>query len=252
MMRSDIGIVVGSGHRLLGLDIVSRSATKTAYGPPSGPILTAAFGDVRVAVILRHGERHTLAPHDVNYRANIEALHQLGVRRCIALNTVGTIAADFIPGELAVPIQLIDYTWGRQQTFGGEQPVHVEFTDPVDTQLAALMRDCVEQSGSRCAGGVYGVTQGPRLETAAEIDRLERDGCTMVGMTAMPEAALAAERGMAYAICAVGVNHAAGRAPQGRAIHADIERHLQQGLEKAGRMLRRLIPALATQCDTDH
>ncbi len=251
-MRSDIGLIVGSGHRLLGLDIVSRSATKTAYGPPSSPVFTVAIDAVRVAVILRHGESHSLAPHEVNYRANIQALHQLGVRRCIALNTVGTIASDFNPGDLAVPTQLIDYTWGREQTFGGEQPVHVEFTEPVDGELAALIRQCVEQEGLPCAGGVYGVTQGPRLETAAEIDRMERDGCTMVGMTAMPEAVLAAERGMAYAVCAVGVNHAAGRSPQGHSVHADIDRHLQQGLQKAGRMLRRLLPQLMAQCDTGH
>lgn len=251
-MRSDIGLIVGSGHRLLGLDIVSRSATKTAFGPPSSPILTAAFGDRKVAVIFRHGEHHSLAPHQVNYRANIQALYQAGVRRCIALNTVGTIGTDFGPGELAVPTQLIDYTWGREQTFGDQQPVHVEFTDPFDAGLAKLMRDCVQQSGSRCAGGVYGVTQGPRLETAAEIGRMERDGCTMVGMTAMPEAVLAAERGIAFAICAVGVNHAAGRAPAGRSIHADIEHHLQQGLERARHMLSRLIPKLGEQCDTDH
>ncbi len=252
MMRSDIALIVGSGHRLLGLNIVARSATKTPFGPPSSPILTAAFGDTQVAVILRHGEGHGIAPHQVNYRANIRALQQIGVRRCIALNTVGAIAPDFRPGELAVPTQLIDYTWGREQTFGGDQPVHVEFTQPFDRELAAQLRRRIEHAGHRCAGGVYGVTQGPRLETAAEIDRLERDGCTMVGMTAMPETVLAAEAGIAYAICAIGVNQAAGRGPVDVSIHAAMDRNLEAGLSRARELLSGLIPELALQCETGH
>ncbi len=251
-MRSDIALIVGSGYRLLGLEVVARSATKTAYGPPSSPILTAAFGDARVAVILRHGEGHGIAPHQINYRANIRALQQIGVRRCIALNTVGTIAPDFQPGELAVPEQLIDYTWGREQTFGGDQPVHVEFTQPFDRRLAAHLRRRIQRAGHRCAGGVYGVTQGPRLESAAEIDRLERDGCTMVGMTAMPEAVLAAEAGIAYALCAIGVNQAAGRGPENTSIHAAMERHLTLGLSRTRELLAGLIPELVLQCESGH
>lgn len=217
-MAETLGLIAGSGFESLGLDIVARSPLKTPFGAPSSPILTARVGAARVACLARHGERHELAPHEINYRANIWALAESGVRRCIALNTVGAIAPGFAPGDLAVPDQLIDYTYDRDSTFGGSGApvVHVDFTEPFDGPLRGALAAAVADCGYGRRGGVYGVTQGPRLETAAEIDRMERDGCAMVGMTAMPEAALARERGLAYAVCAMAVNHAAGRAPGGR------------------------------------
>ena len=243
-MSGTLGLVVGSGLDALGLDIVVRSQTHTPYGPPSSALLTASIGGQRIRCIARHGEPHSLAPHEVNYRANLWALYQHGVRRCVGVNVVGTIAEDFPPGRLAVPHQLVDYTWGRESTFGGRDGavVHAEFAEPFSKDLAQRIVACAEACGwPALSRGVYGVTQGPRLETVAEIDRLERDGCTMVGMTAMPEAALARELGMDYAICALGVNYAAGRGEGGAPIHGQIERHLTEGMRRLADVLERLV-----------
>jgi purine nucleoside phosphorylase len=235
-------LIVGSGFERLGLDIVTRSPTKTPYGDPSSAVLTAAIGSARVACIVRHGEGHTIAPHEVNYRANVWALKERGVRHCIGINTVGAIAATLVPGELAVPDQLIDYTHGRAATFGGaDAPVrHIDFTEPFAPVLAGRIAAAIADCGFPVSRGTYGVTQGPRLETAAEIARLERDGCAMVGMTAMPEAALARELDIDYAICAVAVNHAAGRTRDGALLGEQIERFTASGLEKAAAVLARL------------
>jgi len=247
-MAEPVGLIVGSGAGVLELQIEARSPTKTPYGMPSSPVLRAVIADRSVLCIMRHGENHSIPPHQVNYRANVWALHMHGVRLCLAINAVGVIGSTgFEPGGLAVPDQLIDYTWGRADTFhdGGEGGVvHTEFTEPFDTvlrgRLAAVAGDRVAAPGR----GVYGVVQGPRLETAAEIDRLARDGCTMVGMTAMPEAVLAREAGVAYAICAVGVNHAAGRGPTGAGLHAQVAQHLAAGLGKARVVLEALLAEL--------
>lgn len=235
-------LIVGSGFERLGLDVVTRSPTKTPYGEPSSPVLTVAIGSTRVACIVRHGEGHVIAPHEINYRANLWALKERGVRQCIGINTVGAIALKLVPGELAVPDQLIDYTHGRAATFAdAESPVrHIDFTEPFAPVLLGRIAAAIADCGFTVCRGVYGVTQGPRLETAAEIARLERDGCAMVGMTAMPEAALARELDIDYAICAVAVNHAAGRGPGGAGIALEIERFTTLGLKKAGAVLVRL------------
>lgn len=251
MGGSDVGLIVGSGFDRLGLAVVARSPAKTPYGAPSSAVLTVEVAGVRVRCVARHGESHAFAPHEVNYRANVWALFESGVRRCIALNTVGAIGPELVPGGLAVPQQLIDYTWGRAATFGGNgRPVvHIDFTDPFDAELRARIAIAAEAAGYDPVGGVYGVTQGPRLETAAEIARLARDGCTMVGMTALPEAALARELGMRYAVLALAVNHAAGLAPAAEpgslAIPDQIDAHLAAGMQRFAAVLTRLIPDLA-------
>jgi 5'-deoxy-5'-methylthioadenosine phosphorylase len=240
-----LGLIVGSGFEALGFEVVARSPTKTPYGSPSSPVLTVRVGDRRVACIARHGETHGIAPHEINYRANLWALHERGVRACIGVNTVGAIAAGFAPGDLAVPEQLVDYTSGRAATFGGEgRVVHVEFTEPFDPKLSGRLATAVADCGYAARRGTYGVTQGPRLETAAEIGRLERDGCGMVGMTAMPEAVLARELGLAYAICAVAVNYAAGRSPHGASIAAEIVASSALGMRRVAEVLKRIIPSL--------
>jgi 5'-deoxy-5'-methylthioadenosine phosphorylase len=245
-MTVDVGLIVGSGFGELPLSIVARSPAKTPYGSPSSPIFTVDIGGERIYCLARHGETHAIPPHEINYRANVWALHAHGVRRCVALNTVGGIAPGLRPGELAVPDQLIDYTWGRAGTFGGSgnQVVHVDFTEPFDPELRGRIADAIDRAGFTVQRGVYGVTQGPRLETAAEIQRLARDGCAMVGMTALPEAALARELDVRYAICALAVNHAAGRAPGGETIPAQVEKVLDAGLQRLARVLERLIPDL--------
>ena len=169
------------------------------------------------------------------------------MQRCVALNAVGTIAADFPPGELAVPDQVIDYTWGREHSYSDgkqDEVAHVDFTEPFDAELRGQIASAAVDAGCSIRSGVIGVTQGPRLESWAEIDRLERDGCTMVGMTTMPEASLARELDMRYAVCALAVNHAAGRGPGESSILAQLERHTSQGAERFAAVLERLIPAI--------
>ncbi len=247
-MTEPIGLIIGSGAAKLGLHIDARSPAKTPYGEPSSPILRTKMGGRSILAIARHGESNSIPPHAVNYRANTWVLREHGVRRCIGVNAVGIITTGmFEPGGLAVPDQLIDYTWGREHTFddgsSGELR-HVELTEPFDAELRGRLAAVAAETVAAQGRGVYGVTQGPRLETAAEIDRLARDGCTMVGMTAMPEAALARELELSYAICAVGVNFAAGRGPGGAGIHAQLERHVADGMAKARIVLKRLIPEL--------
>jgi len=161
----------------------------------------------------RHGKSHALAPHKINYRANIWALKSLGVSTILALNAVGTLHSP--PGTWLLPEQIIDYTYGRENTFFDDfrqSVVHTEFTEPLNLALIHRLQQALADNNLRLErGGVYGCTQGPRLETAAEIQRLERDGCSMVGMTLMPEAALAAELSIAYASLCLSVNWAAGK-----------------------------------------
>lgn len=245
-MSGALGLIVGSGFELLGFDVVARSPTKTPFGPPSSPLLTVSCAGSRLVCLARHGESHAIAPHEVNYRANVWALHQHGVRRLIGVNAVGAIAAGFHPGDLAVPDQLIDYTYGRIGTFGENGEVrHVEFSEPFEPMLRGRLASAVSACGLNVHGGTYAVTQGPRLETAAEIERLSRDGCAMVGMTAMPEAVLARELDVDYAICALAVNYAAGRSPAGAGIHAEMRRSIGIGMQRVRQVLERLVADLA-------
>lgn len=246
-MSSDLGLIVGSGLAALGLDIVGNEPVQTPFGEPSSPLLTVEIAGHRLACIARHGIEHWIAPHRVNYRANVRALHEAGVTRLIGVNLVGAIVAGFEPGTLAAPEQLIDYTAGREATFDEGDDLatrHVDFTVPFDPVLSGAIAATAAECGLSIRRGVYGVTQGPRLETAAEIDRLERDGCTMVGMTAMPEAVLARELGIEYAVLAVAVNYAAGRSPGAASIHAEIEQFLADGMERVSQVLAGLVPQL--------
>jgi purine nucleoside phosphorylase len=241
-VNGELGFLVGSGFQRLGLRAVEQHVVPTPFGAPSGELSQVLIDGAQVWCLPRHGAGHHLPPHAVNYRANVWALREVGVRRCVALNWVGTIDPAFEPGSLALPDQLIDYTSGRVGSFydGLDGRVeHVDFTMPFSAGLRAeLLAAAGRADVALLDGGVYGVTQGPRLETAAEIDRLERDGCAMVGMTAMPEAALARELGLDYAICALGVNHGAGRSPEGAAIHDQLEGFFTQGLDRLQRLIR--------------
>jgi len=184
------------------------------YGRASAGVRRGRIGACDVVFLPRHGEPQRIAPHLINYRANIDTLCALEVRGAVALNTVGGIAGYADAGRIFVPRQIIDYTWGRAHTFSDEaRLIHADFADPVDEALRLALVGAARACGvDVTAGGVYGCTQGPRLETAAEIERMARDGCDVVGMTAMPEAALARERGLPYAMLSLVVNPAAGRA----------------------------------------
>ena len=227
-------ILSGTGlARFEGMEVVRREVVRTPYGEPSGALTFGrleAGGRVQDVVFLpRHGYAHTIPPHDINYRANLWALHEVGVGAVFAVASVGGIRADLEAGTLVVPDQIIDYTHGRPATFfdSAEQPVtHIDFTLPYDSGLRAELLDAARRTGIALTdGGVYACTPGPRLETAAEVERLARDGADMVGMTGMPEAALARELGLPYAALAVVVNAAAGRGASRTAISmVDIAR----------------------------
>lgn len=211
-----LAIIGGTGlTQLANLEITHRQVIRTPYGEPSGPLTFGTIREHEVVFIARHGYGHTIPPHLVNYRANLWALHDQGARRVIAVSAVGGIREDLPPGTLVVPDQIIDYTHGRAFTFfdGNDQAVtHIDFTRPYSDSVRGELLAAAQHAGINCVdGGVYAATQGPRLDTVAEVNRYQRDGADMAGMTGMPEAALARELGLDYATIAVVVNPAAGR-----------------------------------------
>lgn len=216
-------IIAGSGFQSFGVDSKGTSIS-TEFGEPSAQVRELQYDDHTVYLLPRHGDDLLIPPHAINYRANLLALSQLKVNAVIAMNTVGVVSKNIHPGQIAVPDQLIDYTWGRAHSIyqGTGRIDHIDFTEPFAETLRQDLLQAADKAGVPiCAGGVYAVCQGPRLETAAEVNRLERDGADFVGMTAMPEAGLARELGMEYACLSLIVNYAAGRGEN--SIHADIE-----------------------------
>lgn len=247
-MTPSVAIIGGTGLTALDtLRITRRETLSTPYGEPSSPLIHGELGGRAVAFLARHGQHHTLPPHKINYRANLWALHRIGVKRIIAVAAVGGIRDDMAPGVLAFPDQLVDYTWGRHCTFFEDNlshVTHIDFTEPYCPELRARLIGAARalhlEARESCA---YAAMQGPRLETAAEIRRLERDGCDIVGMTGMPEAALARELGLRYAACAVVANRAAGKAA-GEITMAEIERNLQSGMTRVKALLTHVMPML--------
>ena len=240
-----VAVIGGSGFESWpGLRIVAERQAVTVFGRPSAPLVIGEIAGRRVAFLSRHGPDHAIAPHRINYRANLRALHDTGVERIYAAAAVGGIAPGLDPGAVVIPHQIIDYTVSRASTFcEGGRVVHVDMTHPYTPALRERLLAAAASAGVEVHdGGVYGATEGPRFETAAEIDRLERDGCTMVGMTAMPEATLARELGMGYAACAVVSNAAAGRGPAELSMEAIYE-NLERGMAGVRRILS---AALAT------
>lgn len=210
-----LAVIGGTGvYKLADLQDVETRELETRFGAPSGPVRIGTLGGRRVAFLARHGEGHSVPPHQVNYRANLQALKDLGATRVLALNTVGGITDACGPRVLACPDQLIDYTWGRISTLceePGSEVLHVDFGDPYTHLLRQQILAAAREAGVDLVdGGCYGATQGPRLETRAEIRRMRRDGCDLVGMTGMPEAGLARELGLEYACLAIVANWAAG------------------------------------------
>jgi 5'-methylthioinosine phosphorylase len=221
-----IAVIGGSGlAQLANLEITRRQIVRTPYGEPAGPVTFGRIGKQELVFLARHGYGHTLAPHEINYRANLFAIHAQEVTGVIAIATVGGIAENLGAGTIVVPDQIIDYTWGRPSTYfeGAEQPVtHIDFTYPYSDEMRRLALSSAKDVGLAVVdGGTYAAVQGPRLETKAEIDRLDRDGATMVGMTGMPEAALARELGLQYAHLCVVVNPAAGRGASAHTVSLD-------------------------------
>ena len=252
-MTLALGVIGGTGlYAFPELQNVERRNVVTPFGVPSSALVIGEFRGKRLAFLARHGEDHTIAPHRVNYRANIWALHHLGARRVLGVNAVGGIRADTGPRTLVVPDQVIDYTHGRLSSFcdvEGAKVEHIDFSEP----YSAAFRSELVAAARRCgiavvAGGCYAATQGPRLETVAEVARIRRDGGDLVGMTGMPEAALARELGLEYACLALVANWAAGCEPrQGLESAAPISLpEIFANLESATALVPKLIAELLT------
>ena len=241
-----LAIIGGSGlSKLENLEIKQRKVARTPYGEPSGPLTMGSISGRDVVFLARHGDEHTMAPHQVNYRANLWALKNEGVKEIVSVASVGGVRKDLGPGTLLLPDQIIDYTWGRGSTFfeGADAPVtHIDFTEPYSESVRERIREAARRCGERLVeGGVYAATQGPRLETAAEINRMERDGADVVGMTGMPEAVLARELELDYAAIAVVANYAAGRGDSARGISLErIGEVLQESMARVRNIIGRL------------
>lgn len=242
-----LAIIGGSGLTTLSnLDVSHREVVRTPYGEPSGALVFGQICGQPVVFLPRHGYGHTIPPHMVNYRANLWALQHNQVSGILSVASVGGIRADLEPGDIVLPHQIIDYTWGRTSTFfeGNGTPVtHVDFTEPYDAELRNRLQAAAAALGIAIkVGSVYAATQGPRLETAAEIDRFERDGADVVGMTGMPEAVLARELDLPYAAINVVANHAAGRGSSATGIHFDsLETVLHEAMGRVRLIIEKLV-----------
>lgn len=254
-----LGIIGGTGiNELEGFVLRDKVSPETPFGDISGVVLLGQLYGQEVALINRHGllsegaSSQHIPPHQINYRANLWLLKSLKVKAVLALNAVGGISPQWPPGRLGTPHDVIDYTWGRQHSyFDVDSPVpfseHIEFTPPFDLLLSQqLQRAAVSAKLELTQTGVVAVTNGPRLESKAEVQRLERDGCDLVGMTSMPEAALAAELSLPYASLCFAVNWAAGKAPDsaGASIHAEIATTMAECQQQINALLAALLPSL--------
>ena len=241
----DIAIIGGTGLTSFpGLKIIRKEVVRTPFGPPSGPITFGEYCGKKIIFLPRHGSRHTIPPHMVNYRANIWALRDKQVKNVVAVAAVGGIHAEMSPTRVIIPDQIIDYTYGREHTYFEKdlnQVKHIDFSQPYDQSLRENLIKASELAKLDVfQGGIYGATQGPRLETAAEVNKLERDGCHVVGMTGMPEAALARELDLGYAHCAISVNWAAGRSEELITLES-IRECTEVGMEKVRALLGKLM-----------
>ncbi len=247
-MSATIAVIGGTGmNQWPGLETLHKHHAATPYGDPSAPVIYGRIAGVEVAFLARHGEGHKLPPHLINYRANLYALKDDGIKSVIAIAAVGGIAKNLPPAAVAVPDDLIDYTSGREHTYsdGAKAPLrHVDLSAPYAPRLRKVLLASARKARVKLVdGGVMGVTQGPRLESPAEIRRMKRDGCTMVGMTGMPEAALARELDMDYVSLAVSVNWAAGLGSGD--IHGEIEKYIAAGMKKVQAVLSTALPVLS-------
>jgi 5'-methylthioinosine phosphorylase len=245
-----VAVIGGSGlTKLSSLKITRREVVRTPYGEPSGPMVFGEIAGKEIAFLPRHGPKHTIPPHEVNYRANIWALKEAGIQRVIAIAAVGGVSDNYLePCTIAIPDQIIDYTYGRSHTFftGQDKQVkHIDFTRPYCEELRqSLLASANTASLAVIDGATYGATQGPRFESAAEIGRMEQDGIDIVGMTGMPEASLARELDLCYATVAVVVNPAAGKSDQEISM-SEIDENLKKGMKAVRELIKACVPNCA-------
>lgn len=240
-----IAIIGGTGFS--GFDNISNlkeQAIETPYAKEPVILTVGEIASRSVIFIARHGKGHSIAPHKINYRANLWALKSYGVEQIIAIAAVGGISKKMSPKTIVIPNQIIDYTYGREHTFFDENfkpEQHIDFTYPYTKPLREKLLSATDKlSTTIIDGGVYAATQGPRLETAAEINKLEKDGCDIVGMTGMPEAALARELEIDYACCAVIANWGAGKS-NSEITMQEIETNLVEGMQNVKELLGKVL-----------
>lgn len=242
---TELAIIGGSGlTELTALTIIKTQSLDTPYGEPSADFITGQWSNKEIIFLARHGNPHTIPPHKINYRANIWGLKQLGVNNILAIAAVGGITEQMPPGRIVIPEQIIDYSYGRLHTFFEDDLAavnHIDFTQPYSENLRRKLITAAASTGIEItANGIYGCTQGPRLETAAEIKRMQNDNCDLVGMTGMPEAALARELDINYACCTVVANWAAGKT-DGEITMAEIYQHLEVGMADVKKLLQYFV-----------
>lgn len=237
-----LAIIGGTGFgALAGLESASPINASTLYG--AARFETGELNGTPVLFLPRHGSPPAIPPHEINYRANIIALKDAGADTIISVNAVGSVDPSLPVPALVIPDQIIDYTWGRDHTFFDHEIHHIDFTYPYTPALREqLIRIARTIDGAAVTEqGTYGCTQGPRLETAAEVSRLANDGCHIVGMTGMPEAALAAEAELDYASLSVVVNAGAGL--EGVIDLAGIEAAMNEGMSWVAAIIRQYVAA---------
>ncbi|MDD2893586.1 MAG: S-methyl-5'-thioinosine phosphorylase [Halothiobacillaceae bacterium] len=244
--KNVLAIIGGTGlGNLKNLEIIRHHVVNTPYGEPSAPLTFGLIGGSEVVFFARHGHSHRIPPHQINYRANLWALKEAGVSQIIAVAAVGGITPNMPPSVLCIPDQIIDYTYGREHTFFEgelEGVTHIDFTYPYSDSLRQELSEAADALALDVVmGGVYGCTQGPRLESSAEIKRLERDGCDIVGMTGMPEASLARELGMDYAHLTVIANWAAGKNDDQVITMDEIDATLKDGMLKVRSLIQQVL-----------
>lgn len=208
-----LAVILGTSLRSIVDDAAFGEPIVTPFGTTSSSLVQTEIFGPRVVVLARHGNDGTVYAHTVNYRANLWALKDCGTKHVLATATVGGISSMLSIGDVVIPDQIVDYTYGREHTYFGDLPVkHYDFTYPFTDRLRQILIQARKgaENGEDLNRGTYGCTQGPRLETGAEIIRLKRDGCDLVGMTLMPEASLACELNLEYAAVCLVVNTAAG------------------------------------------
>lgn len=249
MKKEIVGLIGGTGlTQLSHLEISSTHQVATPYGSPSSDIQLGTIGKQHIAFLSRHGNPHSIAPHHINYRANISALQKMNASAIIAVNAVGGITGNALnTGAIVIPDNLIDYTWGREHSFfdGKSQPLqHIDFSYPYDEKWRLALIDAAKECGidGLVTSATYGATQGPRLETAAEIQRMEKDGCSIVGMTGMPEASLAKELSIPYVSVCLVVNPAAGKS-EGEITMESIHAVIDAGMLQIVQLLFKLFNA---------
>ena len=244
MKTVDLVIIGGTGfYQLDGLDLERQEPVETPFGMTQAPLAAGTLRGRGVAFLPRHGPGHEIAPHQVNYRANVWACSSLSPRHVVSINAVGSLNWDMPPRSVVLPDQLIDYTWGREHSFVGALPLSEMYVDMTEPYCSELRRKILQagQGILSAKSGVLGVAQGPRLETAAEINRLAHDGCDLVGMTGMPEAGLARELELSYASICIVANRAAGLDGQ-QAISMDqIFSNISQGAARVLSIIERLL-----------